>query len=223
MTLCECGCGMAAPIATRTDAKTHRVRGKPMRFINGHKGRVSETDIARVVESLTGICGCGCGCRTSLATKTSIGQGRVKGFPLRFIKGHASRLNNPGHTVESDTGCWIWNGYINPKSGYSGMTVLSGKAQSAHRTYYEKAKGPIPDGLELDHLCRRRACVNPDHLEPVTSAENKRRQLTTKLRPEIVAEIRRLTLVCSHTEVARLFSVSRSLISLIAEGKRWAA
>lgn len=48
-------------------------------------------------------------------------------------------------------------------------------SKSAHREAYKAFKGEIPDGLELDHLCRVRNCVNPDHLEPVTRLENARR------------------------------------------------
>lgn len=70
----------------------------------------------------------------------------------------------------SDTGCWLWQGAAGP-NGYGGVRV-NGRQLSAHRRSYELLVGPIPDGLELDHLCRTRTCVNPDHLEPVTHQEN---------------------------------------------------
>lgn len=74
--------------------------------------------------------------------------------------------------VEKTEGCWLWtasqdNGYGNFWSGTRQMR--------AHRWSYERLIGPVPDGLELDHLCRVRHCVNPDHLEPVTHRENSRR------------------------------------------------
>lgn len=65
--------------------------------------------------------------------------------------------------------CWPWPGQIN----HNGYGVFS-KAL-AHRVVYERFVGPIPDGLELDHLCSNPPCVNPWHLEPVTHAENLRR------------------------------------------------
>jgi hypothetical protein len=72
-------------------------------------------------------------------------------------------------SVESP-GCWLWktgfNGY-----GY-GSYYAAGKSVLAHRYVYEILVGPIPDGTEMDHLCRRPACVNPDHLEPVTHQVN---------------------------------------------------
>ena len=73
-------------------------------------------------------------------------------------------------TLRTD-GCWLWTGNINSATGY-GRLGFGGTNLVAHRVAYELAKGPIPTGLVLDHLCRVRHCVNPDHLEPVTIREN---------------------------------------------------
>ncbi len=71
--------------------------------------------------------------------------------------------------VEKTETCWLWTGH--KVSGYA-MLSVSGKSTYAHRFAYELLVGPIPEGLQLDHLCRVRHCVNPAHLEPVTPREN---------------------------------------------------
>lgn len=80
---------------------------------------------------------------------------------------------------EPNTGCWLWLSSVNP-GGYGeylpGRTLGADGRRNptvrAHRYAYEQVRGPIPPGLQLDHLCRVRSCVNPDHLEPVTNHEN---------------------------------------------------
>lgn len=69
--------------------------------------------------------------------------------------------------------CWLWIASWD-KEGY-GMDGYRGRSIRAHRLSYQFFKGDIPEGLVIDHLCRIKNCVNPDHLEAVTRAENKRR------------------------------------------------
>lgn len=68
--------------------------------------------------------------------------------------------------------CWIWT--ASTAKGYGNIRA-DGGVRYAHRLSYELAHGPIPDGLYIDHRCRRTRCVNPAHLEAVTNAENVRR------------------------------------------------
>lgn len=72
--------------------------------------------------------------------------------------------------IDPDTGCLLWTGYIS-EDGY-GIVHTGGKVRKVHRVAWELANGPIPSGLQLDHLCRVRNCANVDHLEPVTQRVN---------------------------------------------------
>src|SRR5690606_14651905 len=75
--------------------------------------------------------------------------------------------------LEPSSGCWVWSGARHGE-GY-GSFYWQGSMRLAHRVAYTALVGPIPSGLELDHLCRNRLCCNPAHLEPVTRGENMRR------------------------------------------------
>ena len=72
---------------------------------------------------------------------------------------------------EVESGCWEWSAAVVNK-GYGKFNERKGRAVYAHRWCYEFMVGPIPDGLQLDHLCRNTICVNPDHLDPVTNRVN---------------------------------------------------
>jgi len=168
-----------------------------------------------------GYCHCGCGQKTNRATQNHTRLGHVKGEPYRFISGH-QRRQSPVEYIEDANGCWIWQKGIRP-NGYGHMHISPGQAAGAHKVYYERANGPVPAGAHIDHLCRNRACVNPDHMEVVTCAENARRGLNAKLTYADIDTITTLRAAgMTQDGVARRFGVSRQTISDIERGRTWA-
>lgn len=86
--------------------------------------------------------------------------------------------------------CWIWQGQPSGDHGYGRLRIRKGRRMPAHRFFFEMFRMPVPEGMQLDHLCRVPLCVNPGHLEPVTGTENVRRGKVPKLSVEAAAEIR---------------------------------
>ena len=116
------------------------------------------------------------------------------------------------------TPCWLWL-LMKNEGGYGICSQPSRVPTTAHRVYYEERYGPIPKGLQLDHLCRVRCCVNPDHCEPVTPVENVHRGAATKLNADQVAEIRASN--GPQSAAARRYGVSQSHVSRIRNNHVW--
>lgn len=172
--LCGCGCGRKTPIAARTNGET--IKGRPQRFCRGH----SKARLQGAGPNPSGLCMCGCGEPAPIARSSWRQRGVYKGQPLRFINGHARDVTSPLWAVDQETGCWIWQRAIKPQ-GYGYLTV-NYRTVYAHRHVYEQFRGCIPEGMQLDHLCVNRACVNPEHLEPVTNQQNAQRAHNRKRR-----------------------------------------
>lgn len=131
-----------------------------------------------------------------------------------------NRFKSPVEYVEDEGGCWVWQ-RGKSSCGY-GVLVLEGKGVLAHRVFYERKYGAIPTGLDIDHLCRNRACVNPDHMEPVSRAINTRRGNNTKLTQRDVDEIRRRALGGeNHRFIAADYGIARSTVSNIKCNVTW--
>lgn len=125
----------------------------------------------------------------SLGLCTAHGMLQRNGEALRPIQDRTGPIERSSEErfasklAPQEDGCILWAGG-KTLGGYGMFTVVGSRTKHvkvmAHRWAYEQQVGPIPAGYDIDHLCRTRACVNPDHLEPVTRQENIRRACAVK-------------------------------------------
>lgn len=229
---CQCGCGRKTEASKYTSAAHGWIKGQPRKHVRGHNRLTvvpssSEVEAHRrlwaIAGSDYGLCLCGCGERTTLAPDTKRRLLQVRGEPVRYVRGHGNRLL-PIY-VEEDRGfttpCWIRTGHLTA-DGYARMMDARGRQRPAHVVAWEKTHGPVPGGLQVDHLCRQRACIRIEHLEVVTGAENSRRSRGTKLSQGQVGEIRLLIAEgLTQASIAKQFGVTLGAISHIATGRNW--
>lgn len=171
-------------------------------------------------------CKCGCGQETKLSNRTRSKHGQFKGLPLKFIYGHNRRgcvggVTNykDAYVIEKQSGCWIWKGSRWGRNKSYGRVGFNYKRICAHRFYYKKLKGDIPQGMKLDHLCRNTLCVNPEHLEPVTNAINVQRGNSAKLSMLKATAIRNSQL--TTRELSKQYGVSIQCIRFVLNNKTW--
>jgi hypothetical protein len=152
------------------------------------------------MESIDGYCRCGCGTRTTRARVDKPELGLKKGDHFHYTAGHRKRIAASAiqrFDVDSETGCHVWalsrnaKGY--PTLGGAWWRKSGGRSILAHRIAWEDANGTaVPEGWTVDHLCRNRACVNPEHLEAVPHWKNVRRGSRTKYSDAVIADVIRM-------------------------------
>jgi hypothetical protein len=141
--------------------------------------------------------------------------------PVKFDKRTPHlKKRNPNRYIVDANGCHVWQ-LSTTANGYP-ITTRQGKRVMAHKQAYEEVRGAVPDGLVLDHLCKNILCINPEHLEAVTQAENVQRSRLAKLTQQQVLAIRKLRAGGKQPkELAALFSVTPAHIGDIVAGRRW--
>lgn len=203
--------------------------------VRGHDPRSSPLSESENIPY--GYCQCGCGEKAPIAPLTSNKRGWKKGRPVRFVHGHNGRIPlNRMYRVEDrgfTTPCWVWGGGTTNDGRY-GRTQYEGRMIAAHRATYAEAHGALPPPYpekHLDHLCEVTLCVNPDHLEVVTPAENTRRAM--KLTYADVAAIRaeyarvrrpgrKRVPPGTVPRLAEQYGVDEKTIKNVAAGRTWA-
>lgn len=166
------------------------------------------------------LCECGCGGTSPIATKTSRRDGSVRGMPRRYIHGHHAQSRGPYFQLENhgySTPCWAWL-LSRDSDGYARI-----QNRRATRIFYQYAFGVIiPNDLVPDHLCHYPPCVNPFHLEPVSTYENVHRGESCTVSEETALRIialRKSGMI--FKKIADEVTVSRRHVMAICYGEHW--
>lgn len=150
--LCECGCGLPAPIAKVTSRARGWVKGEPTRFRRGHGARTPEARARR----------------SRLSRTREHHEHLARARAAQQTPPLAERLAMYTR-FDPETGCHVWT--AGTSAGY-GMVSREGQTTQAHRAAYELRHGRVPDGQLLHHTCRNPLCANPAHLLPVPRQEH---------------------------------------------------
>ncbi len=165
-----------------------------------------------------GFCACGCGEKTRLAPFDHKTLGWKKGEPYEFITQHHNNHKRKSY-VEDKNGCHVWQGQ--PSQRYPARKV-KGKPVHVHVWAWEQAHGKVPAGMVLHHTCSNTRCVNVEHLEVVTPAENAQYGAATRLTMAKANRIRHLAQM-GHTyrEIAEEYGISRRTVESVVYGHSW--
>lgn len=129
------------------------------------------------------------------------------------------RIKN-SYWIDSITGCWIGKTEL-LNNGYHRFNIYKNERVMLHKLMYERYKGSIPYGMEIDHLCKNKRCCNPDHLEIVTRVQNVLRSENCKIDMDEMEAIKLAILGGkSQTEVAKEHGINQCHVSRIINGKR---
>jgi hypothetical protein len=141
---------------------------------------------------------------------------RLDGLPQEGDSLTEFRKSGADYSIDPDTGCWNWLKALSPAGYASGY---------GHRRYYEAARGPIPDGHHVHHLCRNRRCVNPDHLTALSFEEHLEGHILelNNLTLEDMARIREMGRNQDITQemAAEMTGLHRNAIQRLWAGETW--
>lgn len=185
---------------------------------------VAYSDGIRIPTYGYGLCGCGCGHQTPIAKKTSTHYGIRKGQPKLFVRGHHTRKATPDFKYQDwgfKTPCWVWLKKCD-KDGYPQVSIGELNCRATH-VYFEHFTGKkVPDGMHLNHKCRIHPCVNHDHLEIATPADNVRYSGSTQFDGDAVRKMIAMRKQgAQFKEIAETFQTSVRYLKRICYGERW--